>query len=318
MAAAFRPPRSLQPETTPGLLRRGGGWNGARGVARQPAAGSRQAPQIHAHSWVETWPTPASAASDPDGSCRRRANPHHPRAHQLMSVLPAPAAPKGAAAALPDASTAAGDGRWPPKAALLIVLPGDRQIRPAETRTAFASTRAAASPGVSGATPRTRPSRLPHPATNQSCRPPSDRRHRGWRQLNGCRHDRLSPAARARPRHTIHKLTAGFQPLIQAPIERIIRPLPRTARVGLTTGLHTQDVTDDGGQANAPGGSQSTRSRGHTPQAPAGIDRFQASLSRASPEDAAGTARAIGSKRSKQLACHCPPWCRSQQGRQAA
>ena len=192
VAAAFRPPRSLQPETTPGRLRRGDGWNGARGVARWPAAGSRQAPQIHAHSWVETWPTQASAASDPDGSCRRRANPHHRQAHQLMSVMPAPAAPKGAAAALPDASTAAGDGRWPPKAALLIVLPDDRQIRPAETRTAFASTHAAASPGVSGATPRTRPSRLPHPATNQFCRPPSDRRHRGWRQLNGCRHDRLS------------------------------------------------------------------------------------------------------------------------------
>lgn len=172
-------------------LRRGDGWNGARGVARQPAAGSRQAPQIHAHSWVETRPTPVSAASDPDGSCRRRANPHHRQAHQLMSVMPAPAAPKGAAAALPDASTAAGDGRWPPKAALLIVLPGDRQIHPAETRTVFASTRAAASPGVSGATPRTRPSRLPHPATNQSCRPPSDPRHRGWRQSNDRQPDRL-------------------------------------------------------------------------------------------------------------------------------
>ena len=59
-----------------------------------------------------------------------------------------------------------------------------------------------------------------------------------------------------RPRHTIYELTAGFQPLIQTPIKRIIRPLPRSARVGLTTGLHAHDVTDDGAPANAPGDSQ--------------------------------------------------------------
>ena len=77
------------------------------------AAGSRQAPSIHERLWAEIGQNPACAASDQDGSCRRRAKPLHPLAPEALP----PGVPKSAAAQ-PDESAAADAARWPPGAAL--------------------------------------------------------------------------------------------------------------------------------------------------------------------------------------------------------